>query len=212
MSIIVDKLPQTLEPIQIILLEDIIKVLPDTLDYPLNVWVGGKLARYGQTSENLLFLVEQDEEPHEDLRQYFEKISQPYIATVGNEWINEKLSALRLYNEGNLIIDKKTLTYSELPAPTKRPPILYLEDILKLFPKEIEWKETIYLTGGIVKSGWSGNDIDFMVDSTDKLLFSDLRKYFTSLFNCKIDVGNADMPEREPVYKFKLYEDGICQL
>lgn len=212
MSVITEHLPQTVEEINLITLADVIGILPETLDYPINVWVGDKLARYGQTSGNLLFLVEQDNETSEELKQYFETISKPYNATVGHEWKNEKISALRLYNEGRLIIDKETLTYKELPQPTKKPPVIVLDDVISKLPNVVNWSETIYLTGSLVRWGWSGNDVDFMVDSEDTKLYGEIRNYFHKLLGYKVDVGNADMPERAPVYKFKLYENRILQI
>lgn len=208
MPIDVNTLPQDLESITITTFKDIIQVLPKNLDYPINVWIGGKIAKYGQTSENLIFLVEQEGSTSRELKQYFEKISRPFIATVSSSWRDEKISAVRLYNEGRLIIDKETLAMTELPCPTRNIPILTLENIQQRLPKIIKWKETIYLTGSLVKYGWSGNDVDFMVDSSDIMLYRELRNYFTKILECKVDVGNAPMPEREPVYKYKLYEDG----
>lgn len=209
MPIISKTLPQNVESIKIVTFKEVIQVLPATLDYPINVWIGGKLARYGQTSDNLIFLVEQEGETSTELKLYFEKISQPYIATVSSSWRNEKLSAVRLYNEGRLIVNKETLTYTELPVPTKLLPIIQLLDILNKLPKTIQWNETVYLTGSIVKYGWSGNDVDFMVDTNDTKVYREMRTYFADILGCKVDVGNVNMPEREPVYKYKLYENGV---
>ncbi len=202
-------LPQTDTPITLITFRELIAELPQELKYPLNVWIGGKLARYGQTSDNLCFLVEQDDETSTELKLYFQDLT-PFIATVSHAWRNEKLSAIRLYNEGKLIIDKKTLTYTKLPSPTKKTPIITLDEIKSKMPKQIKWKQAIYIVGSTVKNGWSGNDVDFMTE--DPEIFKELRIYFTELLGYKVDVANARMPEREPVYKFKLYENGKCLL
>ncbi len=212
MAIIVDTVPQNVQPISLTTFGNLISVLPEELDYPLNVWIGGKLARYGQTSDNLMFLVEQDDETSTELKLYFEKISEPYIATVSHKWKDEKISAIRLYNEGKLIIDKNTLTYKELPSPVKSPPIIHLQEVLDRLPKTVNWEHNIYLTGSLVKCGWSGKDVDFMVDSEDTKIFAEIRNYFGNLLGCRVDVGNAEMPERNPVYKFLLYTNKTLQI
>jgi len=207
-----DTVPQNKYPISIYTFKDVIDKLPDKLNYPLNIWIGGRLARYGQTSDALAFLVEQDEEPSTELRIYFEKLLDPIPATVLNNWRDEKILAVRLYNEGRLIIDRNTLTYTELPSPTAHPPILKVDEVLAKLPRNIHWKETVYLTGSLVRYGWSGNDVDFMVDTDNLATFKEMRNYFSNILGVKVDVGNTDMPEREPVYKFKLYEGGLWQL
>lgn len=194
-----------MEEITITTLADVIKGLPDTLKYPLNVWLGGELPRYGQTSKNLIFLLEGEGETSTELKLYFESISK-VPATVSYAWRNEKLIALRLYNDGKLIIDKEKLVYTELPSPTKSPPIITLEEIKTKLPKEVKWKQPIFMTGSLVKNGWSGNDVDFMTESNH----AEIRDFFTELLGVKVDVGNADMPDREPVYKYLIYDK--CQL
>lgn len=210
MPTITNSLPQRDEPIRITTFRDLIDTLPETIEFPLNIWIGGKLARYGQTSDNLVFLVEGEGDTSTELKLYFESIS-PIPATVSTEWRNEKMGAVRLYNEGALIIDKKTLSYTELPKPTKLPPIITLEEIMKKLPKQVEWKQDIYLTGGLVKNGWSGNDVDFMTDA-DTDTFVKMKTFFTNLLGVKVDVGNASMPEREPIYKYLIYKGGLCHI
>src|SRR5574343_1590167 len=203
MSVITKVAPQDVEIYNLITLRDVISILPERLGLDINVWIGDKIARYGQTTGCLTFIVEQDNEPSSELRLYFESLTHPIPSTVSNEWRNERLSALRLYNKGRLIIDKNTLTYKEVPSPTTIP-ILLVEDILKQLPDEVPVMENVYLTGSLVKVGWSGNDIDFMVDSMETGKYLLLKEYFKGTFNCKVDVGNADMPDREPVYKFLI--------
>lgn len=212
MPIITDTLPQNTEEIKFITFKDTLEMLPDELKYPLDIWVGGKLARYGQTSDALIFLTDQEDETSTELKLYFEGLCDPYPATISQEWRNERISAVRLYNQGHLIIDRDTLAYAELPTVTARLPIITAEEVKANLPKTIQWKETVYLTGSLVKNGWSGNDVDFMVDTEDTTIFRQMRDYFTSLLGVKVDVGNGAMPEREPIYKVKIYEKGKFQL
>ena len=135
--------------------------------------------------------------------------------------------ALRLYNEGKLILDKKTLAYKEAPIPIKKLPCITSEEVLAKCPVTIPWTFDIYLTGGVVRKGWSSNDVDLIVtrkgvpvrtlaepilqEVPPKVLY-EMKRFFTNLFNWHTDVGRAVMPEREPVYLYKLYEDGkLCQ-
>lgn len=212
MSILVNTLPQKLFPIKTVTLQEIIKILPERLSFPINVWLGGEIARYGQTTKSLIFLVEQDGEVSRNLRMYFEKMLFPYKASASSSWKDEKITALRIYDLGKLIIDKKTLTYKKIPSPTVCPPIILVEEVLKFLPPEIPFKETVYLTGSLVKNGWSGNDVDFMVDTKDGIVHSEIWRFFKELLELKVDVGNSEMPNKAPVYKYKLYEDGkLCR-
>src|SRR6476661_3673536 len=155
MPIITDKLPQDIEPVKTITLKEVLEILPENLDYPIDVWIGGKLARYGQTDGNLVFFT--DEEPTVKLRLYFEKLCKAVApATIDNQWLDQRITAIRLYNQGKLILDKETCTYKELPQPTKRMPIITVKDVVAKLPKEVPWKNTTYLVGGLVKNGWSG--------------------------------------------------------
>jgi len=53
-----------------------------------------------------------------------------------------------------------------------------LEEVLKILPNEIQLKEPVYLTGGIVQRGYTHNDIDIVVSHTDlteaKRIFNDI--------------------------------------
>lgn len=205
---IVTTLPQNIQEIKVISIKDLVRVLPNKLDYKVNVWIADKLARYGLTTENLIFLAECDE-PSVEMREYFNSLvkSLGINATVRSDWKNREWSALRLYNEGSLIINKKTMAYKELPTPVHTAPIITLDN-LKL-PKEIPFKETLHLTGGLVKNGFTNNDVDFIAfDVEDKTLLCKMADYFTETLGIKTDVGNKIMPEREPVYCYKMYEEG----
>lgn len=212
MATITDKIPQEIETVKITTFRDLVSVLPDKLDYEINVWIGGKLARYGQTSDNVVFLIESEGETSTEMKQYFSKIGKGFDATASHRIFDQGIGAVRIYNEGRLIVDRETLCLTELPTPTLTPPILTLDKVLSVLPKQIERKETVYLTGSLVRFGWSGNDADFMVDSDDSAVYRELRDLFREAIGWKVDVGNADMPERSPVYKFKIYEDGKCLL
>lgn len=212
MPVVTNTLPQNIDEIKFITIKDVLEMLPDELQYPLDIWIGGKLARYGQTSDALMFLTDQEDETSTELKLYFEGLCLPYPATLSEEWRNERISAVRLYNGGRLILDRDTLTYKELPSPTRKLPVITVEEVKAKLPKTIEWNETVYMTGSLVKNGWSGNDVDFMVDTEDTKIFRQMRNYFTTLLGVKVDVGNAFMPEREPVYKVKIYEGGKWQL
>ena len=215
MAIYVDAIPQNVEPIKILTIKDLVNVLPETLDYKFNVWIEGKLARFGKTTENLIFIIDSKEYPSSEIMMYFHSFVEPlgFQATASNNWKVSKNASLKLYNEGKLIIDKETMTYKELPSIIKENYYLNYQDVLNNMPKEIEWKQTIYLTGGIVKNGFSNNDVDFIIFdeiNTDQLF--NIRSLFNKYLNCKVDVGRQVMIEREPVYLYKIYENGmICQ-
>jgi hypothetical protein len=209
---IVTTLPQDIQEIKVISIKDLIRVLPETIEYKVNVWIADKLARYGLTTENLIFLAECDE-PSVEMREYFNKLVEPLgiNATVRGDWKNREWSAIRLYNEGSLIIDKKTMAYKCLPTPVHTAPIITLDDLKSILPEEIPFKETLHLTGGLVKNGFTCNDVDFLAfDVEDKTLLGEMADYFTETLGIKTDVGNKIMPEREPVYCYKMYEGGKC--
>jgi hypothetical protein len=105
------------------------------------------------------------------------------------------------------------MTYTELPTPVHEAPIMTLEQLKKKLPKEIPFKETLHLTGGLVKNGSTCNDVDFLAFYIeDKEQLSEMARYFTEVIGIKTDVGNKIMKEREPVFCYKLYEGGICLL
>jgi hypothetical protein len=211
--IFTDKLPQDIAGIKTVTIRDVVNYLPIELPWKFNVWIGDKLARFGRTTDNLIFLVELSYEPTVEMREYFSGLVKPLgiQATLYEDWKNKKWSAVRLYNDGRLIIDKNTLEYIELPTPVYEAPILTCNDLMRMLPIEIPFKHTLYLTGGIVKNGWSANDVDFMafgVEDKDEL--AKMRDYFTDIIGWKTHVGNKVMAEREPVYCYKVFEDGKC--
>jgi hypothetical protein len=215
MAVYVNTIPQKELEIRILTITKLIKALPEQLAYDLDVWIDGKLVRYGKTTENLTFLIKMDTEPSCELMEYFNTLVEPlkFNATASNNWKNNNLSVLKLYNNGKLIIDKKTMTYKELPSVIEedRYEIKY-EEVLNKMPKEIEFKQTIYLTGGLVRNGFSNNDVDFIVFDIGIDEIFQIRQFFNNILKLKVHVGTFVMTNREPVYLYKLYENGIlCQ-
>ncbi len=217
MAQITTVLPQDQHPTAVVTIGDLLSVLPDTLPIDLNVWIGGRIARDGKTASTLVFLIESEEEPSAEIKQYFSSLVQPLgiQATVSNAWRNESITAMRLYNLGRLIVDKSTCQYTELPGPIVARPDITVQEIIAKLPDTIPFTETLWLTGSLVKNGWSCKDVDILVGSTTDFTdavaaatLSAIRKFFVAVLECRVDVGARVMPEREPVFVFKLYESG----
>jgi len=210
MPIYVTECPQNVAEIKTTTLQDVVRILPDFLLEPLNVWITGKIVQFGRTDGNLIFTVE-GKEPTPRIKHLFHTfVSDLGIqGTVDNQWKNQKFVALRLYDNGKLIIDKNTLQYTKIPSPTKEPAIVTCKEVLEKLPDTISWPITLYLTGGIVRCGWSVNDLDIITfERQDRTTLVELRNFFTNLFGWKTDVGFTIMTEREPVYLYKIYEQG----
>jgi len=213
----VHTLPQSSKPAINVTIFDVIGALPEVLSYPilLDVWVGGQLARYGRTSKNIIFLVRQVDEPPPEMKLYFNELVKPLgaSATVSECWLNNTIAAVKLYNAGRLIVDKKTFTYTELPSPVERCPVLTVTDVLDKLPETVPWTFPIYLTGGLVKNGFSNHDVDFIVFAeVQTSTLAEIRDYFVKLFSWRSDVGRHVMPDREPVYLYLLYNGGkLCR-
>ena len=209
MPIYVDTFPQELRPIRTITINHLLHILPKKVN-GLNAWIGGRIARYGKTSEeNLIFFIEQETEPTTVQMEFFNEIVLPLkiTATVSNDWRDERITALRIYDNGELI------RYAYKPV-TGHPEITkdYVIDKLLSFP-EIDIEGDIYLTGSLVKYGWSKNDVDFIIFTTDHNVISKARFILSGILKCKVHVGNKIMEEREPVYLYKIYSDGLlCQV
>lgn len=211
MSINTTTLPQNIAPIKTVTLTQVVALLPATLPYPMNFWIGGKIALYGRTAENLLFFVESDVPPTQEMMDYFNSIVAPLgiQATVTQNWKDQRYASIRLYNAGTLIIDPQTMTYIALPTEVASAPVLYIQDFMAKLPKTIKWTQTFYLTGGLVKNGWSCHDADMIVfDIIDDPTLKEVKKFFADLSGWKFDIGKAVMTDREPVYLYKLYENG----
>ena len=211
MPVYVDSFPQSTTPITVVNIRELVAVLPEELPWKINVWLGGKLARFGVTTEVIVFLAEMEAEPSVEQRLYFERLIAPLglPATLYEGWRSKRYEAVRLYNEGLLAIDRETLCYRCLPTPVYAAPIITKEEFLARMPRSIPYCGVVYLTGGMVKNGWSANDIDFIVPEVrDRFESYSMAKYFSDILGWKVDVGPEVMKEREPVYLFKLYEGG----
>lgn len=201
---------------KLVTLKEILRVLPDTVPYPFNFSVGGKLARYGQTSENIIFLIDSKEEPSSEMKTYFSSLVEPIglVATVSQHFRDERQHASRLYNEGRLILDRETGRYTEIPSVSVLPPILTVQEFISKCPKTIPWTQTLYLTGSLALHGWSGKDADIITfDPIDRDSLALLRKEISDAVGWKVDTGVRIMPEREPpqIKLIKLYENGnLC--
>lgn len=212
----VTTLPQTVVPSFSITIHDLISALPETITYPINVWIDDKLAQYGRSSDNLIFITDDNEITNEK-RQYFSGLvnSLNIRATLSNSWKRNTISKIQLYSQGELIFDKVNMSYKQLPTPIPVLPVLTIQEVLDLLPKTIDWKYTMYLTGGLVKNGWSNHDADIIIFDTIENGFTEImemKKYFTQILGWNMDIGQKVMEAREPVYLFKIYENGnLCQ-
>jgi hypothetical protein len=203
--IYVNKFPQEIDPMEHITINQLVDVLPDSIPYNLNVWISGDLAKYGKTTQNLCFLIEQDSEPSNELMNYFDSLVKPLgkSATASHHWRNDLFTKLSLYQNGKLI-RKEHFVIDGISEITSD----YVKEYL---PKAVPTHDPIYLTGSIVRQGWSRNDVDFICFNEDTELLANLRKYLSNSLKCKVHVGNQVMPEREPVYLCKTYEEGaLC--
>jgi len=207
-----DTLPQITQSIVTITIRDLIKVLPDKLPWRINVWLGNKLARYGVTTENIIFLTDIPV-PTIEQRNCFDKLvsSTGLQATLYEGFKNEEYRAVRIYNEGRLIIDREKMVYTELPTPVFEAPILTLKEVTEKLPAEIPFTCKLYITGGLVKNGWSAHDADFLAPGvSDGKELRKMSQYFTDILGWRVDVGQNVMEEREPVYLYLYYQDGKC--
>jgi len=213
MAIVVNTLPQDIVPIKILTIDQLVKALPKHLDTSVNVWVIGKIAMYGSTPDNIVFLVDSDVEPDSSTKMFFNSIVEPFgfQATASNDWkCNNNKTRIRLYDKGELIIDKNTMSYTR-PAPVvDKPFTITAKEVIAMLPKSVEWPFDIYMTGGVVKNGFSNNDVDFIVlDPIDRQTLVDIKNYLNLYISCTVHVGSSIMPDREPVYLYKVYTNGF---
>ena len=92
---------------------------------------------------------------------------------------------------------------------SEKPPVITSDEVTALLPKNVKWSCDIFLTGGIVKNGWSANDADILAPDATKEEMAEMRDFFTKLFGWKTDVGQHVMPEREPVYLCKIFSNTL---
>lgn len=216
MATYVNTIPQNLAAITVVTLPELLAVLPDQIPYNINVWISGKMAKYGIATQTLIFVGELDDEPTSEMKMYFSDLCAPLPleATLSEGWKKMDETLMRLYNNGKLIIDRVTMCYTEPVSATKTPPVITHEEILRKLESEIIWKYDLYLTGSLVAIGWSANDVDIMYfdEATTNEEVGQMKRYFASLFGCKVDIGKNLMPNREPIYLYKIYEKGVLCL
>jgi hypothetical protein len=227
MARILDTIPAAAELPPKITFADLVPLLPDSIPYEYNVYVGGDLAKYGATSRTIIFLMENRIEPIAEVMGYFNDLVSPtgLAGTVTNNLYNPESPAIRLYSNGRLIIDRQTLAFTELPTPIQQRPEVTIEDVISKLPAEIPFAETIYLTGSVALNGWSANDVDFLVGDAnvskgavqfngmqDRERLDEVRQYFSQSIGWKVHAGRKIMHEREPVVLLKVYENGLLCL
>ncbi len=221
MGILINQFPQNTDPATYTTLSQLVDVLPKKLpnNSKLNVWVGGKLGRYGATSGNVVFCSDQATEPTNAEMDYWNSLVTPLgiSATLSIHWRKEDVATVRLYDDGKLIL-KNDLTYSKAPSPPPQKEIITAAWLRSKLPDTIPFPQPIYITGSLVKSGKSNNDVDLLVgvltgpdtfEPIDHKIYSDIKEYFRELLGAKVDVGHRIMGEREPVYYVKAYDGGV---
>ena|ERR1051326_3695743 len=214
MAQFVATLPQREAEIKVTTIQDLVRILPEEIEYPIEVWIGGNIARFGITTGNLIFLVDCDGEPSPEARAYFSGLAAPLgiSATVGSNWKDQSIVAVKLYNDGKLLLDRETGSYRGLPV-SRKIPILTAEEMCAKLPAKVPWTFTTYLTGGLVKNGWTANDVDFLIlePTLSRPVIYEMKKFFTRALGWRTDVGQLIMADREPVYLYKIYEQGkLC--
>lgn len=214
MPIYTNKLPQDIAPIIEVTFKELVSNLPDVIPYEINVWASGAITRFGKTAYPIVFIGELETDPDSEMMNYFSSLVPKELGgTISKEYKRQDtVSPVRIYNKGKLIIDRETLQYTEMPTPIEPPTILVLNDLLKVLEPEIKWTCTMHLTGSLVKQGWSYKDTDIIIfDTQPKEVIDEMKKYFKKLTGWRVDIGNSVMVEREPVYLYKLYENGkLC--
>lgn len=206
MSIIVNTL-QEVKRVPMVTFKDLLAVLPETLAVKADVWVSGPMARYGKTAEKLLFLLREDSVEVKDFLNFL--ISPLGLgAQFSMGWRQAGISAVRLYAKGELVWDRDVVAYKLPLIPVESPIHMTVQEVLAALPDTVPFEETIYLTGGMVRQGFSCQDVDFLVLDTRVVgqKLADMRDYFKQYLWLSVDVGNRVMPDREPVYLYKIYE------
>jgi len=202
--------PQRITEVKTTKLIDIVRVLPWQLPWEINVVILGKYASFGQGIGNLQFAADIQKEPTQEMKEYFNEIAKK-VGLHGTLLRNFKSNAykkVRLYNEGRRIVDDNG-RYIEIPSPSLEAPILTAEEVKNLLPKEVPFDFDIYITGGVVKNGWSANDLDLIVDNVENC--KEVKKFFEKVIGWKVDVGTKVMEERGKVYRCLIYRNKCLQ-
>lgn len=214
MPITIERLPASSEK-SYITFQQVLNILPDELPFKRNVWIGGRLLRYGKEFSDvaLPFQIETRFEVETEIRQYFGElfVAAGYSATASNQWKSNKQPMIRLYNDGKLIIDRNTQTFIEPPSPTRLSPTLTVEEVMTRLPQSLPFPVTVWLTGSLARYGQTWNDADFIIFELEdwQQYHGELKRLFEEvLAGWKCDVGKQVMPEREPVSLFRLYDQG----
>lgn len=211
MPIYVDTLPQNVAPCKTFSLRDLIQVLPEIIPYSCNLWMTGKVVRYGLGAGNITFVGDHSAEQHQLISLHLNQVLNSKVENVllSRFWRTNQITGLRVYQDGRLIIDKNTLQYKEIPNPIIDNPYITIDEVIKKLPQNIPWNHTIYLSGGILKNGWSFKDVDMIIFNPAAAKdISPIIHYFKEILNWHVDIGQSIMTDREPVYLFKLYENG----
>lgn len=210
-------IPQTAVTINDVTITQLIQVLPQTIPFPIKVWVSGELGMFGRTTNNIIFVTDDENVPSVAIRNYFNaKVrSLGVAATIMTDWHtkrwrSKKAQLLALYDDGKLIIDKGTMAYIKVPRPTTVAPVVTWAYVDSMLPETIQFTDTIYITGSVAFKGWSANDVDFIIFAArpDKVKQRAVASFMKNLLGWHCDVGHTIMPEREPVYYHKIYENG----
>lgn len=212
MPILCENLPQTETNFPVYTLKELISILPDKIPFQDRIWVTGKVVRFGISGDNILFVT--DGPVSQELNTFFLEVVNPLnvYSVVKNEWRSHKFIALRLYQDGELIIDKATLEYKKIPNSTKDIILATTDDIRAKLPPTIPWNYEIYLTGGLVKYGWSAKDVDIIIlEPIEAQELLKIKNYFAGILGWPVDAFDRPAPDREPIYLFKIYRGGrLC--
>jgi hypothetical protein len=232
MAQVVTTIPQTVLPTAGITLAEVMAFLPQTIPFSGIIGLSGKIVK-GKQVGRLVFQLRDDVEPSAELRQYFAALVEGatngvHTATVNNAWRDLGLDIMWLYVDGQRIITND-LVYTQAVPPVPLPLELTSELVMARLPSAVPFAQTIWMTGGLVKNGFSINDLDFVVgepafDGEEVTGFSNVEKpqlmlikrHFEEVMNIgvtvfdriRVDIGNRIMSEREPVYLCKMYENG----
>ncbi len=182
MAYIVTSLPNPPLVYESVTIFEILAALPDPAPFPYNFGFSGRLARDGRVvkGSNIVFLTDIGREPTAAEKQCFTSYLAPIglTCTVSQYWGND-LKTVRLYNQGNLCLDRTTAKYSQVPTPCVFPPVFTYDQYKSLLPAKLPVpsnqyfprpKDTppavdplmqdIYTTGSIIYNKGTCNDVD----------------------------------------------------
>jgi hypothetical protein len=215
MSVIIETLPSSTAS-QSVTLVEVIGSLPDVLPFPRTIWIGGRLMKCGKEFKDnaIVFYVETNFEIEPAIKQFFNTAMQTLgcEATASNQWRSQK-GRFPIYTKGVLMVDRTSGMINHLPEATDLDEELTVEELCAAIPQSLPWKIDVWLTGSLAKEGKTWNDADFIIfeENDWKAHAKDFKALLEEVTNgWRCDVGKAVMPDREPVYLFKLYDKGVC--